>query len=81
MPEKIYDIEQAGTHDCRYYHTTVELTEKLRETVAGLVGVEQAFTERYRLTVFKGQAFEWDDVEPGILAVLAHFGEPSTEGN
>lgn len=67
----------------RVYHTKAQLTEALCEAselrspddgglcmlLARLPGVEKAFLNRYKATVFIGDAWTWEEVEPKILEV------------
>lgn len=76
-------VQQHACADCREYHTKAQLTERsiessscgielgaVGEVVAALPGISQVFVRRYSVTVFKGGAWPWEEVEPAILDFL-----------
>lgn len=84
-------IVKGYANHSRQYHTKVGLTDRSCECsqardagafcrlIAELPGVANVFVSRYELTVFKGQAFTWDEVEPGIIEILEHLVDPTVE--
>ena len=54
----------------RVYHTRCEVSEVQQQAILKLPGVECSPSGRYNITVWKGHAFTWEEIEPAIVAVL-----------
>lgn len=51
----------------------------LLEEVFSLAGVDDVFICPYALDVIKGSAFDWEDIEPGIITALKRTFGPEAE--
>ncbi len=68
-----------GSSD-KYLEEVGELGASLLHEVFALPGVNEVFIKPYELSVTKGDAFEWDEIEPDILEALKKcFGETEQE--
>jgi hypothetical protein len=68
-----------------YKRYSRQLTKKAPQLVKDLLevdGVVEVGLEPYKISVEKGDAFSWDEIEGEILAVLRkHFGEIEVKGS
>jgi len=51
----------------------------LLEEVFSLPGIVDVFIHPYSLNVIKGEAFNWEDIEPGIITALKRTFGPEAE--
>lgn len=54
----------------KYLKEVGERGTKLVKSLLHLPGVDDVWISPYRLSVTKGNAFDWDDIEPEVLAIL-----------
>ncbi len=60
----------------KYLEEVGEIGTQLLNEVFALPGVNEVFIKPYELSVTKAGAFDWEDIEPGIIEALKKtFGE------
>ena len=69
MGQVIVETDESMRHR-RIYHTRREVSAVQQQALLKLPGVEYSPSGRYNITVWKGNAFTWEEIEPAIVAVL-----------
>jgi hypothetical protein len=70
MEKVLIETDQQVPHR-RIYQTRREVSAAEQAAIMRLPGVVgSASVTRYDITVWKGHAFTWEEIEPAILAVL-----------
>jgi hypothetical protein len=69
MEKVIIETDEQLPHR-HVYQMRREVSTEEQAAIMGLPGVVSAPASRYEITVWKGHAFTWDEIEPAIMAVL-----------
>lgn len=81
----IVEIQHCPNQHMRVYHVREQLTEKqieisgsadagaVTEELARIRGIACVTVERYQVSITKGKAFDWAEVEPAVLEFLRLF--------